>query len=182
MIEVGCVEVKLWWRDSNEASFYSIYRCVSCLVCVKFTQGLHIEVRLPILPQYVNPYIMQQLLVSQWHWQANTMPSGWGFSGYGLPYWPIPVCQQWQQDQYYYRVPSSDPASRYYQRSNHRFHMTEPLPTGNIIRESWGRHGEGSKKIVPQAFVRIDPNVNTGVGEVWRAPSKNPLMVDRNLT
>ena len=144
------------------------------------------------LPQYyVNPFIMrQQLPVSQWHWQANTMPSGWGFADYGLPFyqWPIPVYYhwqhcQWQQDQYRgYQAPNFDP-SRYYQSGHHsRFHMTEPLPTGNIVRESSGMIQEDHPTGIRPGQAWISPSVNTGVGEVWRTPSKNPMMIDCNLT
>ena len=133
-------------------------------------------------PYYVNPYIMQQLLVSQWHWQANTMPSGWGFVDYGLPFyqWPIPVYYQhcqWQQ------ALNSDP-SRYNQSSIHssRFHMTEPLPTYNIARESLGMIQEDRPTGIHPGHAWIGPNFNTGVGEVWRTPSKNPMMIDCNLT
>ena len=127
----------------------------------------------------VNPFIIQQLLVSQWHWQANTMPVP---SGYGLSYWPIlvPVYQHWQLDQYH-QAPVSDPHSRY-QLNHHRFHRTEPLHTYNLTRESSGRIQEDRSTGIRPGHARISPDFNTEVGEVWRTPSKNLSMADCNLT
>ena len=80
---------------------------------------------------------------------------------------------------YYYQAPSSGPSQ--YQHIN-RFSGTEPQNSSHNIHESNGTIGEDSSTGIHPGHAQIGANFGTGVGEVWRTPSKNPLMVDRNLT
>ena len=118
-----------------------------------------VQILLP-LPPYINPFLMQQLLVQH----ANTMPGVFNFYGFPVPFWSGTL---YQHHQYwpYYRALSSGFCS-----------MTEPQLSYNLKCESSGRiEGDHSTGIRP-GHARIGANFNTGVGEVWRTPSKNPLL------
>ena len=94
-------------------------------------------------------------------------------SGLALYFWSGTLYQHQHQYWPYYRAPSSGFRST---------SMTEPQCSYNLIRESSGRiEGDRSTGIRP-GHAWIGANFNTGVGEVWRTPSKNPFTVDRNLT
>ena len=124
-------------------------------------------------PTSVNPFIIQQLLESQ----ANIMPWCEGF--YGLPFCAGPVYQAMaQQHQHQYRARSSGPS-----RSQHskRFRKAETQYRHHNIHELSGMIAEDHSTGTHPGHAWIGANDNTGVGKVWRTPSKNPLMVDCNL-
>ena len=130
---------------------------------LQFSVSTNEQLLLPLPPYYYfNPFLMQELLV--------------------LPYWSgtQALYQHQYPSQYPSRAPSLGP-SRY--QHGRRFRRMEPQYTSYQLKgESSGRiKGDHSTGIRPgQAWIRA--NFNTGVGEVWRTPSKNPFTVDRNLT
>ena len=107
------------------------------------------------IPQYVNltSFIFHQL-------QATTMPWHPVYQG-------MPVADQ--NPSHYpsqYQAPSAGPSHSRIQR---RFHQAG----------SQHNHFNRSTGINP-GYAWISANDEAGVGQVWRTPPKNPLIVDRN--
>jgi hypothetical protein len=125
----------------------------------------------------VTVYIQQLLLESQ----ANTMP--WCEGGfYGLPITgPVNYHQgiaPQDQNQYPSRASSSGPSRN---RNGRGFRKAEPPYPNQSKHAPSGRIGEDRSTGTNPRHARIGASNNTGVGKVWRTPSKNPFMIDRNL-
>ena len=100
---------------------------------------------------------------------VNPYYSGYYVNPYGWPFWAGPMLvYQHHQDQYNQHI--------------NRYSGTESQYAYQYKHESIGTIGEDRSTGIHPGHARIDANFDTGVGEVWRTPSKNPLMVDRNLT
>jgi hypothetical protein len=126
----------------------------------------------PPWPLFVDPFLMQQLLQSP----ANAMP--WCF--YSLPFCPVPVYQEIaQQNQDQYRTPKNSGPSR--KQHKKRFHKAEPLHPYQHIHESSRTIRKDRSTGTNLGHAGIGASNNTRVGKVWRTPSKNPIMIDRNL-
>ena len=95
---------------------------------------------------------------------------------------PSPIQPQYQDpSQQYYQLPIQEYQSRSPSWGLQRFHRAE-APKHN--------HKPGSSRIVTEDWsfgidsghTWIGADESPGIGMVWRTPSKNPLIVDRNLT
>ena len=125
------------------------------------------------LPSYVNPFLIQQLLIPH----VNIMPGVFKFYGLPVLFWSDTL---YQHQHHYWPFPSSGPNRHQHGR---RFRSrTEPQTSYKTSCESSGTiEGDRSTGIRP-CHVWISAHFNTVVGEVWRTPSMNPFTIDRNLT
>ena len=130
-------------------------------------------------PRYVHsspsPIIMQEILPCQCCGGFFSCP--FCVSAVPIGYQGMAPSQQYQQDQYQER--SSGP-SRNQNRNGH--HKAETLYSNHLAHESSGTVLHDGFTGFNLGNPRIDANDRSGKGKVWRTPSKNPLMIDRNLT
>ena len=127
-------------------------------------------------PPYLHPEVMRQLQ-SQLN---NSMTWSYGSES---PFSAGPVDQGMvlthvTQHQYY-QAPTRSRGSR----RNGRFRQAEaPLPHYQVTHGSSRTVAEDWSFGINPGHAWIGTNDNPGNGTVWRTPSKNPLIVDRNLT
>ena len=131
--------------------------------------------RQPLPIPFVNPFVMQQLLESQ----ANTMLWCEGF--HGLPFCAGPVygpayhgMAHWQQHQHQYRIPSSGPSRNQHSKG---FRKAEALYKYHLLHELSGTIAEDRFTGIDPGYAWTGANDNTGVGKVWRTPSRNPINI-----
>jgi hypothetical protein len=142
-----------------------MYKLQLCLVQVETATNQQ-----PLPPPIpLNPFIMQQLLESQ----ANTMP--WRVDSTPIQYQGMAQENQHQHPSQYQQ--SSGPSR--HQRRNKGFRKAEPQYRNHIKHESSGTI-TGDRSTGNPGHARIGASDDTGVGKVWRIPSRNPFMVDHN--
>lgn len=124
-------------------------------------------------PQFVDPFVMQQLSESQ----ANTTPRCDGSTPmhhfYGSPI-RDGLTYQGMAQQYQYRAPTSGPSHNQHSKG---FHKAEAHYNDQYNMY----HADHSTGIHP-VDARTGGSYNTGSGEAWRPPSRNPSMADYNST
>ena len=150
----------------------------------------------PVPPYYFNQHTVFQPSVSvvptNWQQQPQTLPVCTStticksdslhisqMQVTAMPWSPVyqgmPVA-----DQNLYRsrhqAPGAGPS-----RFQRRFHQAGSPHNNHFIHASSGTIENRSTSINP-GYARISANDEAGVGQVWRTPPKNPLIVDRNLT
>ena len=125
-----------------------------------------------LLLPYVNPFLMQQLLASQFY----IMPWCEGF--HSLPYYAAPVYQEtghWQQNQYQYRPPSSGPSRN---QHGNGFREAESQTQYHYTHESSGTPIANDRSTgIHRGHAPINASNDTRVGKVCRTPSKNQLLL-----
>ena len=97
-----------------------------------------------------------------------------------MPWSPVyqgmPVADQ-------YQAPSAGPSSQARIQRTRRFRQAGSQYTSNHYRHaSSGTIEEDRSTGINPGYGWISANKEAGVGQVWRTPPKNPLIVDRNLT
>ena len=145
----------------------------------------------PPLPIMMDPFVMM-------HWQfsmsqAYAMPAyyhhdgGFSESSFRISAGPVtpPVYQgmapghHWQPQHQYQRAPSSGPSRA---RQHRRSSKAEPPYHYHLTHESSGTIGEDRSTGVYPGHAQIGTSRNkSGIGKVWRTPSKNPLIVECDL-
>ena len=138
---------------------------------------------LTLSPSNLHLSEMQQLQVMEWQLN-NGMSQSYSSE---LPISADPVVDQGMASTLvtpgqYYRAPTRRSGSRHFQR-NGRFRQAEaPLPRYQKIHGSIRTVAEDWSFGIDSGRAWIGTDENPGTGTVWRTPSKNPLIVDRNLT
>ena len=159
----------------------------------------------PMQIVYSDPFLVQywQQLAMESHWQQLVMESHWqlqanasmawawcnseglyGPSPYSSPvygetaqYWP--GSYHWQQQ---YNAPSLGPSdSGPSHNKPQQFRKAEHQYKYQRTHELSGRIPEDRSTGTDLGHAQIGAKNKSGGGKVWRTPSKNPLMVDRNL-
>ena len=82
----------------------------------------------------------------------------------------------------YYRAPTRSFGSRRYQRNGKFCQAESPLRRNQNTHGSTGPVAEDWSFGIDSGHAWIGTDENPGTGTVRRTPSKNPLIVDRNLT
>ena len=87
--------------------------------------------------------------------------------------------EHWENEDQY-RAPKSGPSPSRNQRK--RFRKAEAPSLHHSEHESPGTMAEDRSTGIDPSMAWISAKDDAGVGKVWRTPSENPLIVDRNLT
>ena len=122
-----------------------------------------------------SPIILQELLPCQCCGGFFNCP--FCVSAVPVGYQGMAPNQQYQHHQY--RERSSGPSRN---QNRNGYHKAETLYRNHIVHESSRTVLHDGSTGFDLGHPRIDANNKTGKGKVWRTPSKNPLMIDRNLT
>ena len=154
------------------------FMCKLRLAMISTNPGQHPPLPLPLLVS-VDPYTMQHLL------ELQALPCCGGF--YMMPYDAGPVYQGMpaasgsEQNGYQYQPPSSAGPSR---NQRKRFRKAEvPYHAINQFKhQSSGTVAKDRSTGVDTGHAWIGTNEDAGMGKVWITPTKNPLIVDQDLT
>ena len=92
----------------------------------------------------------------------------------------VPMQQPLAPSQQQHQIPALTNLSRYPRKKGSR--KAESQQTNRVTHESTGTVFNDLSTGVDPGNDMIDASINPGIGQVWKTPSKNPLMADCNLT